>query len=253
LANPDLLANVSSLQIAKLVHKLFTKPWKIRYSNIGLLAMLTYDLQRYHPSFAIAVIDQVLEDVRFGLEVSSLSNTMELTFQTEISSRQTCTRTISEELRQQNFSESYIFTGSSARELSLILYGLWWRSAIVSKIKICPGQGTHLCSADGRPNPSQPSPIDAPDDFFRVRLICILLDGCGMCFDRGSLRKRLDVFLTFFQVSTFERKFRCPTDPLDSMKLYVLSKDPLPMDVDFMLSDTLEVATHFDKGGSLCF
>lgn len=75
-----LLAYIPPLQIVKIVHKLFTKPWKIRYSNIGLLAMLTYDLQRYHPSFAIAVIDQVLEDVRFGLEVSLLNNTMKIYF-----------------------------------------------------------------------------------------------------------------------------------------------------------------------------
>ena len=31
--------------------------------------MLTYDLQRYHPDFVIAVVDQVIEDVRRGLEV----------------------------------------------------------------------------------------------------------------------------------------------------------------------------------------
>jgi regulator of nonsense transcripts 2 len=30
--------------------------------------MLSYDLQRYHAGFAIAVVDQVLEDVRRGLE-----------------------------------------------------------------------------------------------------------------------------------------------------------------------------------------
>lgn len=30
--------------------------------------MLTYDLQRYHPEFSIAVVDQVLEDIRRGLE-----------------------------------------------------------------------------------------------------------------------------------------------------------------------------------------
>jgi hypothetical protein len=29
-----------------------------------------YDLQRYHPEFAIAVVDQVLEDIRIGMEVS---------------------------------------------------------------------------------------------------------------------------------------------------------------------------------------
>ena len=30
--------------------------------------MLTYDLQRYHPAFAISVVDQVLENIRRGLE-----------------------------------------------------------------------------------------------------------------------------------------------------------------------------------------
>ena len=39
-----------------------------------------------------------------------------------------------------------------------------------------------------------------PDDFFRVRLVCVLLDTCGMCFDRGTQKKKLDNFLTFFQV-----------------------------------------------------
>jgi regulator of nonsense transcripts 2 len=54
--------------IRRTLHKVFTKPWKIKYGNISLLAMLTYDLQRYRPAFAIAIVDQVLEDVRRGLE-----------------------------------------------------------------------------------------------------------------------------------------------------------------------------------------
>jgi regulator of nonsense transcripts 2 len=55
-------------EVRKVLHKAFTKPWKIRYINIPLLAMLTYDLQRYRPAFAIAVVDQILEDIRRGLE-----------------------------------------------------------------------------------------------------------------------------------------------------------------------------------------
>lgn len=55
-------------EVKRYLHKVFTKPWKIKYGSIGLLAMLTYDLQRYRPAFAIAVVDQVLEDVRRGLE-----------------------------------------------------------------------------------------------------------------------------------------------------------------------------------------
>lgn len=30
--------------------------------------MLTYDLQRYRPAFSISVVDQILEDIRRGLE-----------------------------------------------------------------------------------------------------------------------------------------------------------------------------------------
>jgi len=55
-------------EVRRTLHKVFTKPWKITYGNISLLAMLTYDLQRYHPGFAISVVDQILEDVRRGLE-----------------------------------------------------------------------------------------------------------------------------------------------------------------------------------------
>jgi len=50
------------------LHKVFTKPWKLNYSNVGLMAMLANDLNRYHPEFVVSVVDQVLEDVRRGLE-----------------------------------------------------------------------------------------------------------------------------------------------------------------------------------------
>lgn len=50
------------------LHKVFARPWKVKYGNIGLLAMLTYDLQRYHSDFTIGIVDQVLEDIRRGLE-----------------------------------------------------------------------------------------------------------------------------------------------------------------------------------------
>lgn len=55
-------------------------------------------------------------------------------------------------------------------------------------------------AADGRPLPNQTVLLDMPDDFFRIRLVCVLLDTCGMCFDRGAQKKKLDNFLTFFQV-----------------------------------------------------
>ena len=54
--------------VVRLLLKVFTKPHKLSFGNIALLAMLTYDLQRYHPEFSIAVVDTVFEDLRRGLE-----------------------------------------------------------------------------------------------------------------------------------------------------------------------------------------
>ena len=59
--------------VLRTLHKVFTKPWKLKYGHISLLAMLTYDLQRYHPAFSIGVVDQVLEDIRRGLETNVYS------------------------------------------------------------------------------------------------------------------------------------------------------------------------------------
>ncbi|KAI0644392.1 ARM repeat-containing protein [Trametes meyenii] len=176
----------SDTLVLRTLHKVFTKPWKIKYGHISLLAMLTYDLQRYHPAFSIGVVDQVLEDIRRGLETNMYSMN-----QRRIAS-------------VKFLGELYIYRLVSS---SIIFDTLW---TLVT-----------FGHPEGRPTPSQPSPIDMADDFFRIRLVCVLLDTCGMCFDRGSQQKKLDNFLTFFQ-------------------LYILSKGPLPMDVDFMLSDSLE-------------
>merc|ERR1712000_117370 len=72
------------------------------------------------------------------------------------------------------------------------------------------------------PRPDLINPLDLPDDFFRIRLVCTLLDVLGdlvEVFDRGPAKKKLDFFLTFFQY-------------------YITTKDPLPMDTDFLVQDT---------------
>ncbi|OJT05098.1 Regulator of nonsense transcripts 2 [Trametes pubescens] len=172
--------------VLRTLHKVFTKPWKIKYGQIPLLAILAYDLQRYHPAFSIGVVDQVMEDIRRGLETNMYSMN-----QRRIASAKF-------------LGELYIYRLIS----SGIIFDTLWTLVTFGH-------------PEGRPTPGQPSQIDMPDDFFRVRIVCVLLDTCGMCFDRGSQLRKLDNFLAFFQ-------------------LYILSKGPLPMDVEFMLSDSLE-------------
>lgn len=152
--------------VERTLHKVFTKPWKIKYANVALLAMLTYDLQRYKPAFSIAVVDQILEDVRRGLEHNIYSTNQ----------RRLAT--------MKYLGELYIYRLLS----SGIVFDILWSLVMFGH-------------PDGRPLPGQYAPLDMPDDFFRIRLICVLLDTCGMCFDRGTQKKKLDNFLVFFQAS----------------------------------------------------
>lgn len=51
-----------------MLDKVFSKPGKIKYGNIHLLAILLSALYRYHPSFVVGVVNRVLESISFGLE-----------------------------------------------------------------------------------------------------------------------------------------------------------------------------------------
>ncbi|GAA5985262.1 hypothetical protein JCM10908_002591 [Rhodotorula pacifica] len=173
-------------EVVRKLHNAFTKVWKIKYSNVHLFAVLLYDLGRFHPDFSVAVLDDVLENVRTGMEVNNF----------KYNQQRVATVKYLGELYNYRVIDSRVIFDTL---WSLVTFG----------------------HPDGRPHPDLPTAIDAPDDYFRVRLVCTLLDTCGACFDRGTLKKKLDSFLTFFQ-------------------MYVLAKGSLPMDVGFMYSDTLE-------------
>ncbi|ORX39238.1 armadillo-type protein [Kockovaella imperatae] len=165
----------------------FTEIWEVNYGNIPHVAALVYDLQRYHPDFSSAVVDQVMEDIRSGMEDNVFKYN-----QRRIST-------------VRYLGELYMYRVINA---AVIFDTLW---SLIS-----------FGHAEGLPVPGRDSPIDAVDDFFRVRLVCTLLDSCGACFDRGSQKRKLDTFLVVFQLYVF-----CKRDP--------------PVDVDFMVSDTLDV------------
>ena len=89
----------------------------------------------------------------------------------------------------------------------------------------------------GTPNPDKLNPLDMPDDYFRIRLVCTVLDTCGVCFDRGPARRKLDFFLTFFQY-------------------YIHTKATLPIDIDFIVQDTfvfirpqVKLAANLEEAG----
>ncbi|KAK4055012.1 mRNA decay protein [Microbotryomycetes sp. JL221] len=173
-------------QIVRKLHNAFVKVWKIKYSNIHLFAVLLFDLGRYHPEFSVSVIDDVLENVRVGMERNNFKYNQQ---------RVATVRYLG---------ELYNYRVVDSR----VIFDMLWSFVT-------------LGHPDGRPHPDVASPVDSPADCFRIRLICVLLDTCGSCFERGTLKKKLDNFLLFFQ-------------------MYILTKSSIPMDIDFLITDTFE-------------
>jgi regulator of nonsense transcripts 2 len=53
-----------------LLQKIFTKVWKLKFSNIYLVAQMAATLMRYHPDFVVMLVDSVFEYIRSGLEMN---------------------------------------------------------------------------------------------------------------------------------------------------------------------------------------
>lgn len=127
------------------------------------MAILLSSLYRYHPQFVIKVIDNVIESVRLGLEHNDFN----------LYRRRLADIKYVSELYNYRMLEHPVIFDTLYR---ILTFGLV---------------------------PGQLNPFDLPDDFFRIRLVCTMLETCGMFFNRGAAGKKLDYFLSFFQVIPF--------------------------------------------------
>eukprot|EP00250_Pteridium_aquilinum_P005189 c15322_g1_i1 orf=194-3865(+) len=139
--------------------KCFMKVHKGKYSQVHLIASLTACLSRYHEAFSIGVVDEVLEEIRVGLEQNEYGMQQK---------RIAHMRFLGELYNFRLIDSSAIFD-----TLYLIIYF---------------GYGT-----------AEQDVLDPPEDCFRLRMIIVLLETCGQFFDRGSSKRRLDRFLIYFQ------------------------------------------------------
>jgi len=64
------LYQINGSQVVDIIRKVFTKPGKIKYSNIHFLAIILGTLNRYHQDFTVSVIDDLLEYITVGLELN---------------------------------------------------------------------------------------------------------------------------------------------------------------------------------------
>ncbi|KAG0239165.1 hypothetical protein BGW41_007856 [Actinomortierella wolfii] len=172
-------------EIFNLMVRLFTKIWKIKFSNIHLMAILVNGLSRHHSDFSIAVVDTVIENIRIGLESNNFRDNQK---------RISVVKYLGELYNYRMVDSPLIFSTLN----TLISFG----------------------HENGRASIDKPSFIDPPHDSFRIRLVCTLLDTCGICFDHGRSKTALDTFLV-------------------QLQLYIFTKENIPLEVEFMIEDTL--------------
>ena len=82
-------------------------------------------------------------------------------------------------------------------------------------------------------NKMQQVQSDKPDDLFRIRLVCSLLETCGSFFSKGGARKKLDYFIDHFQYYvSIKRLLPCWRVDLNGQEW--------PKHYDYLLSDTIQ-------------
>ncbi|KAK3390466.1 armadillo-type protein [Podospora didyma] len=169
-------------EVVAILHKVFSKPGKVKYGNVHLLAILLSALYRYHTEFVIGAIDHVIESISFGLEQNDF----------KFNQRRVAEVKYLGELYNYRMLEHPVIFDTMYKIMTF-------------------GHG-------GPPVPGRLNPFDLPDDYFRIRLISTVLETCGMFFGKGAAGKKLDFFLSFFQY-------------------YIYTKNPLPMDIEFLVQD----------------
>jgi regulator of nonsense transcripts 2 len=151
--------------VIKTLEKLFTKIWKVKYSNISLMAFLCSELTPWHEHFAIFVVDYTLEELQTGLENNLFKHNQR---------RVAIAKYIGELYNYRMIGHQIVFD---------ILYLLLRHG-----------------HPNGVPVPNDQNAFDAPDDFFRLRLCCTILETCGVSFSAPKIVSKFETFLVFMQV-----------------------------------------------------
>jgi len=157
---------------------------RVKFDKLWTLAFIVAGLSKYH-AIDITVVDALLEELRYGLEHHDYTQ-----YQTLIS---IC----------RFIGELYSYHMLSLQPILDTLYAM-----------ITVG---HYTNDKGE----LVSKVDPPTDTYRVRLVCMLLDTCGIYFEQKHEKRRLHTFLVYFQ-------------------RYLLLKRFIPIEVEFLVSDMFE-------------
>lgn len=191
-------------QLAKFVINCMIEAYHVKFYNIRYLAALLSSLNKDHQWISIAVVDGVVEDILLMLEINELQfNQRRIPM-----------------IRY--FGELYNYRLSDSSLVFKVLYSL-----ITYAI--------HYPNAEQNLAQIPMSKLDPPDNLFRVKLVCDLLDTCGQYLNSGPEKKKLDCYLLFFQRYYWLKKHIYMLHPYCMVK----SGNQFPASVEFMYNDAI--------------
>lgn len=226
---------------------------QVSYSCVGNIAQLLCSLVPGYPDFVISCVDNLLEQLQLSLEKNDYRDTPNRVRMIKLIGELFNYRLLDTTVILQTLYQLIGFSGPSsygsetldtARRLAvasgnhhLLLTddevpstpptasttGVTGRheALITTTVGVGVSQKNTGRQQSVAPLMEPTAPEDPPDDYFRLQLICVLLNVCGQYFSKGAAKDKMDRFLLFFH-------------------RYILLKGPLPTRLLYIVLDSLE-------------
>lgn len=190
--------------LAKFVINCMVEAYNLKFYNIRYLAALLASLNRDNPWIAVAVVDGVVEDILLMIEINEI----------QFNQRRIPMIRYFGELYNYRLSDSSLVFKIL---YSLITYGVYYPDS---------NQGLSQMPMSG---------LDPPDNLFRIKLVCDLLDTCGHYLSTGQEKKKLDCYLLFFQRYYWLKRHVYMLNPYCMAR----SGNQFPASTDHLFDDTI--------------
>ncbi|KAF1779216.1 Armadillo-type fold [Phytophthora cactorum] len=215
-----------------MVLKALLKVTKGKVLQIKWICEVVKGLSRYHDQVLVLLVDDVLEYIRYGLEVNDYRDHQRSLGYIKLLGELYNCGLVSMNVVVETL---YLLINHSHDLLTLPQY----TSDKVSAAQLLDMKKRFLLVPDMRYDPRVPSEVDGPTEVFRVRLVSALIETCNgsgsasNSVERGISRPRLGRFMVFFQ-------------------RYLFSKTDVPLETEFVVFDLFEMLAsslkdHFKK------
>ncbi|KAL3662104.1 hypothetical protein V7S43_012905 [Phytophthora oleae] len=220
-----------------MVLKALLKVTKGKVMQMKLICEVVKGLSRYHDEVLVLLVDDVLEFIRYGLEINDYRDHQRSLGYVKLLGEIYNCGLVSMNVVVETL---YLLINHSHDLLTLPQYS----SDKISPAQLLEMKKRFLLVPDMRFDPRVPSEVDGPTEVFRIRLVSALIETCNgsgsasvagsnSSNERGISRPRLGRFMVFFQ-------------------RYLFSKTDIPMETDFVVFDLFEMLSsslkdHFKK------